>query len=62
MENDRFLTARAVTELTTLSRATIERKVKSGDLPAPIYLSERRKAWKESTIRAWMAEREPRAA
>jgi len=58
MDRDRYLTASAVAEITTLSRATIERKVRTGDMPAPIYISERRKAWKESAIRDWMAERE----
>lgn len=59
MPNDeRFLTAAAVAQLTTLSRATIERKVKAGQLPAPIYISERRKVFRESQIRHWMAERE----
>ena len=62
MDNDRYLTASAVAELTTLSRATIERKVRSGDMPAPVYISERRKAWRESAIRAWMAGRETVAA
>ncbi|MGI8704957.1 MAG: helix-turn-helix transcriptional regulator [Sphingomicrobium sp.] len=58
MDNDRYLTASAVADLTTLSRATIERKVRAGDMPPPIYISERRKAWKESSIRQWMSERE----
>ena len=58
MDNDHYLTASAVTELTTLSRATIERKVRSGEMPSPIYISERRKAWKASAIRQWMADRE----
>ena len=58
MDNDRYLTAAAVAAITTLSRATIERKVRSGAMPAPIYISERRKAWKESAIRSWMVERE----
>jgi prophage regulatory protein len=58
MENDRFLTTAAVSELTTLSRASIERKVAAGELPRPIYISRRRKAWRESAILAWMAERE----
>ena len=62
MDQDRYLTAAAVSELTTLSRATIERKVRSGDMPPPIYISERRKAWKESSIRNWMIERESVAA
>jgi prophage regulatory protein len=58
MDEDRYLTASAVAELTTLSRATIERKVRAGDMPPPIYISERRKAWKASSIQQWMAERE----
>lgn len=58
MDKERFLTAAAVAELTTLSRATIERKVRAGDMPSPVYISERRKAWKESAVRQWMAERE----
>ena len=55
---DRYLTVSRVAEITTLSRATIERKVKTGDLPPPIWISERRKAWKESSIRGWLAEKE----
>lgn len=62
MNNDRYLTALAVAELTTLSRATIERKVVAGEMPSPIYISQRRKAWKESAIRQWMAEREAATA
>jgi prophage regulatory protein len=58
MSNDRYLTATAVADLTTFSRATIERKVAAGQFPTPIYISERRKAWKESAVRQWMAERE----
>ena len=58
MDQDRYLTATAVSQLTTLSRATLERKVRSGDLPPPIWISERRKAWKESSIRGWMARKE----
>ena len=58
VEMEHYLTLRAVTKITTLSRATIERKVRSGDLPPPVYISERRKAWKESSIRDWLAEKE----
>ena len=61
MDNDRYLTAAAVADLTTLSRATIERKVAAGDMPPPIYISQRRKAWKESAVRQWMATREAAA-
>ena len=62
MDNDLYLTVATVSDLTTLSRATIERKVRSGDMPPPIYISERRKAWKESAVRQWMVEQETRAA
>jgi predicted DNA-binding transcriptional regulator AlpA len=52
-----FWTEAAVSQVTTLSRATINRKVAKGEFPRPIYISERRKAWKASTIQQWMAER-----
>jgi prophage regulatory protein len=58
MDNDRYLTVAAVSAITTLSRATIERKIASGDMPPPIYVSERRKCWRESAVRQWMADRE----
>jgi predicted DNA-binding transcriptional regulator AlpA len=28
--------------------------VKAGDFPPPVYISERRKAWPEAEISAWM--------
>jgi predicted DNA-binding transcriptional regulator AlpA len=62
MGQDTFLTEAATSQLTTLSRATIRRKVAAGDFPAPVQISERRKAFKESAVRQWMAEREHVAA
>lgn len=58
MDKENFLTEAITSKITTLSRATINRKVAAGDFPPPIYISERRKAWKESAVRQWMAERE----
>lgn len=58
MDNERYLTVAGMMDLTTFSRSTIERKVRSGDLPTPIYISDRRKVWKESAVRSWMAEKE----
>lgn len=58
MDKENFLTEAVTSEITTLSRATINRKVASGDFPKPIYISARRKAWKESAVRQWMAQRE----
>jgi prophage regulatory protein len=62
MDNENFLTEAAIAKMTTISRATINRKVAKGEFPAPIYISERRKAWKESAVRQWMAERETASA
>jgi predicted DNA-binding transcriptional regulator AlpA len=62
MHQDKYLTASAVSELSTLSRATIERKVRTGDFPRPIYISARRKVFKEGEVRAWMAAKEQPAA
>lgn len=40
------------------SSATLWRKVKTRDFPAPVKLSERVTAWKVEDVRAWMQERE----
>lgn len=58
MEKERFLTVRDVVDLTTFSRTTLHRKVRAGEFPAPIALSERRRVFSESAVRQWMAERE----
>lgn len=39
------------------SSATLWRKVKAGDFPKPVKLSERVTAWRVEDIRAWMAAR-----
>ncbi len=44
------------------SSATLWRKVKSGEFPAPVKLSERITAWKVEDIRAWMSSRTASAA
>jgi predicted DNA-binding transcriptional regulator AlpA len=54
MNDDRFLTANKVSELTTFSRATIDRKVRTGEFPQPIHISERRKVWAYSAVVEWM--------
>ena len=38
-------------------RVQLRRKVKAGEFPAPISLSDRRIAWIEAEIDAWIAER-----
>ena len=46
-----------VTDRTGLSRATIWRRVKAGDFPAPFRLGNRSKAvgWRDDEIEAWIA-------
>lgn len=39
------------------SRVHLMRKVAAGEFPAPIPISDRRIAWLESEIDAWMSER-----
>jgi prophage regulatory protein len=37
------------------SAPTLWRKVKTGDFPAPVKLSERVTAWRVSDVRAWLS-------
>lgn len=43
-----------VKELSGLSRSTIYREVEAGTFPAPIKLSERRIAWRNADLIAWV--------
>lgn len=43
-----------VPAIVPFSRATLWRKVKSGEFPRPIKLSTRITAWEVDSIRAWM--------
>ena len=40
-----------------VSESTLRRMWHSGDLPAPIYLSERLIAWEKTVISSWLASR-----
>ncbi len=51
----RMLRTKEVLDLTGWSRATIWRKVKSGDFPAPITLGPNSIAWPEDAIMSWQA-------
>lgn len=57
MTNERFLSPNKVAELTSLHRTSIYRKVAAKQFPAPVRLGLRRIAFRESEVRAWMAER-----
>lgn len=55
MQSEHFLTEKSVAQITTFSRATINRKVAAGEFPKPFWISKRRKVWKESDVDSWMA-------
>lgn len=46
--------AQLIPNLIPFSSATLWRKVKSGDFPAPIKLSARVTAWKVAEVRQWL--------
>jgi len=51
---DQLLSVADVRELTTLSRASIYRKVADGTMPAPHKIGKARIAWKASAINEWL--------
>ena len=57
-----FLTPKRVCERTSLSRASLDRLVATGEFPKPIRITERRLAFEESMVSAWMAARIETAA
>jgi prophage regulatory protein len=56
---DRFLPMSSVADLTSLSKASIYRKIGDGTFPPPLKIGKSRVAWRESAIAAWMAEQSP---
>jgi prophage regulatory protein len=64
MENppSRLLKPAVVEDRTTLDRITIWRKVRDGSFPQPIKISERRIAWREADVEAWITSCAPPAA
>lgn len=53
----RFLTPAAVCERTSLSRATLDRLVASGQFPKPVRIAARRLAFKAADVEEWMLEK-----
>lgn len=45
---------RLIPHIVPYSRATVWRKVRSGEFPAPVKLSERITAWRAADIRQWI--------
>lgn len=54
-DNGGFLRKGQVVTLTTLSGATIWRRVKAGTFPKPLKLSERITVWRAADVQAWIA-------
>ena len=55
---DRFLRQREVLPLSGFgSSSTLKNKVKAGEFPAPIKISEGRQAWSEREVIAWQQEK-----
>lgn len=52
----KFLPLKAVKEVSTLSRASIYRRIKLGTFPKPVKIGERRVAWRSEDIHAWMSD------
>lgn len=46
-----------VSASTSLSRVSIWRAVRKGIFPAPVKVTERRVAWPESSVQAWIQSR-----
>jgi prophage regulatory protein len=54
---EKFLRLRAVEEATSLKKTTIYAGLKARTFPAPVRLTARAVAWRESDIAAWQAGR-----
>lgn len=48
----------AVLRVVPFSRSTLWLKVRRGEFPAPVKLSERVTAWRVADVRKWIAERD----
>jgi prophage regulatory protein len=59
---DPLLREAEVEVITSLSKTTRWRKIKSGEFPAPVRISARRCAWRRSDIASWLASKTVAAA
>jgi prophage regulatory protein len=56
---ERLLRIASVMDVTSLSKASIYRKVADHSFPAPLKIGKSRVAWKQSAISEWMAKQPP---
>lgn len=54
MESDKLLRIDKVTDMTSLSKSEIYRRVQAGTFPKQTRISHRFAAWKQSDISSWM--------
>jgi prophage regulatory protein len=54
---DKLLRIDRVLEATTLGQTRLREMVREGTFPAPVALGTRARAWRESEVNAWIAER-----
>lgn len=54
-----LLSFKAVMARTSLSRSTIDRMTRSGDFPAKVSISARRRGFPEDQVSEWIASRGP---
>jgi predicted DNA-binding transcriptional regulator AlpA len=55
LSNEAYIRQPQVLEVVPWSAASLWRKVKSGQFPAPVKLSERITAWRAGDLRIWLA-------
>lgn len=56
MITDRYLRRNEVERITSLSRATIYRRMEQGSFPRPYKVGANTVRWRESDLRAWMSQ------
>ena len=54
---DKLMTPSEVRERVRLSETSLYRLRRKGKFPSPIVLGERKHAWRESEVNAWLASR-----
>ena len=57
MSNERLLRLPEVAAQVGLKRAAIYQRIATGDFPAPVAIGIRARAWPESDIQDWIADR-----
>lgn len=62
MSGERLLRLREVLDRASLSKATVYRKIASGEFPKPVSVGRQSVRWRESDVAGWIAALTPQAA